>query len=199
MDLHPGFLLSFFIGEQPTSHLPKMLAGVVEIDNLNRARKVQVDKIPNPFGAVANHNLLECAAPATSPSFRIDSPAKLFRTLDGSGVGGGIGIADWIALLIPPRLAEDASQFDFPSMGRLARALALPTDRLFLHHRDTRPIHLHVQDAHRLADNHGQLQLEGFLDLRLFAPAISAPMASAVRSTDLVVTSRPARTLICSR
>src|SRR5260370_22324721 len=142
VDLHPGFLLSFFIGEQPTSHLPKMLAGVVEIDNLNRARKVQVDKIPNPFGAVAHHDLLECAAPATSPSFRINSPAKLFRTLDGSRIRGGIGIADWIALPIPLRLGEHASQFDFPSMGRLARPLALPTHRLFLHHRNSLPLPL---------------------------------------------------------
>ena len=55
------------------------------------------------------------------------------------------GIADGIAFLIPRRLGEDASQFDFPSMGRLAFRLALPTDRLFLHHRDSRPIHLHVR------------------------------------------------------
>ena len=53
-------------------------------------------------------------------------------------------------------------------MGRLAFGLALPTDGLFLHHRHSRPIHLHVQDGNRLADNHGQLQLEGFLDLGLF-------------------------------
>src|SRR2546429_5312463 len=109
-----------------------MLAGVVEIDNLRGARKVQADKIPNPFGAVANHDLLECTTPATSPSFGIDSPAKLFRTLDGSGIRGGIGIADWIAFLIPLRLGEDASQFYFPSMGRLARALACrPTVSFF--------------------------------------------------------------------
>src|SRR5207247_4173572 len=85
-------------------------------------RKVQADKIPSPVGAVANHDLRECTTPATSPSFGIDSPAKLFRTLDGSGIRGGIGIADWIAFLIPLRLGEDASQFYFPSMGRLARA-----------------------------------------------------------------------------
>src|SRR5260370_17584383 len=129
-----------------------MLAGVVEIDNLRDARKVQVDKIPNPFGAVANHDLLKCATPATSPSFRIDSPAKLFRTLDGSGIRGGIGIADCIAFLIPLRLAEDASQFYFPSMVWLAGPLALPPDPLFLHHPNSRPIHLHVQDAQRLPD-----------------------------------------------
>src|SRR5882724_13578771 len=117
--LHPSFLLSFLIGEQPTSRRPKMLASVVEIDNLQGLRKVQGHKIPNPFGAVADHDFLECAAPAASPGFPIDSTTKLFRTLDGSGVGGGIGIADWIAFLIPRRLGEHASQFGFASMGRL--------------------------------------------------------------------------------
>src|SRR6267143_3401070 len=66
VDLHPSFLLSFLIGEQPTSRLPKMLASVVEIDNLRGVRKVQGHKIPNPFGSVTHHDLLECAAPATS-------------------------------------------------------------------------------------------------------------------------------------
>ena len=65
-------------------------------------------------------------------------------------------------------LAEHASQFDFPRMGRLAFALAVPPDGFFLHHRDSRPIHLHVEDTNRLADNPGQFQLQGFLDLGLF-------------------------------
>src|SRR6266576_1326559 len=130
------------MGVQPTSHLPEMLASVIEIDNLDGPRKVQGNKIPDPFGAVADHDLLECTAPATSVGFRIDSPAKLFGILDGSGIRGGIGIADGIAFLIPRRLGEDASQFDLPSMGRLAFRLALPTDRLFLHHRNSRTIHL---------------------------------------------------------
>src|SRR6266699_1124985 len=99
---------------------------------------MQGHKIPNPFGAVTDHDLLECAAPAASAGFPIDSTTKLFRTLDGSGVGGGIGIADGIAFLIPRRLGEDASQLGFPSMGRLTFGLALPTDRLFLHHRNSR-------------------------------------------------------------
>ena len=86
-----------------------MLAGVVEIDNLKGVGKMQANQIPNPFGAVANYDLLECAAPAASVGFRIDSPAKLFRALDRSGIRGGIGIADWIAFLIPSGLGEDAS------------------------------------------------------------------------------------------
>src|SRR5215831_15407549 len=65
-------------------------------------------------------------------------------------------------------LAEHASQFDFPRMGRLAFALAVPPDGFFLYHRDSRPIHLHVEDTNWLADNPGQFQLQGFLDLGLF-------------------------------
>ena len=117
VDLHPGFLFPLVMGVQLARNLPKMLAGVVEIDNLNGARKVQGNQIPNPFGAVTDHYLLEGAAPATSIGLRVESPAKLFRTLDGSAIGGGIGIADGKAFLIPPRLGEDASQFDFPGMG----------------------------------------------------------------------------------
>lgn len=41
-----------------------MLARVIEIDNLNGSRKVQSDKIPNSFGAVAQHDPLEGPAPA---------------------------------------------------------------------------------------------------------------------------------------
>src|SRR5258708_12912838 len=103
-----------------------MLAGVVEIDNLNGVGKMQGHQMPNPFGAVADHDLLACAAPAASAGFRIDAPAKLFRTLDGSGIRGGIGIADWLAFLIPRRLGEHASQLGFPSTARLTFVLALP-------------------------------------------------------------------------
>src|SRR5713226_3611475 len=35
-------------------------------------------------------------------------------------------------------------------MSWLARGLALPTGRLFLHHGNSGPIHLHIQDGHRL-------------------------------------------------
>jgi hypothetical protein len=40
------------------------LAGVIEIDNLNRVREVQIGKIPDPFGAVADRDFLYRAAAA---------------------------------------------------------------------------------------------------------------------------------------
>jgi hypothetical protein len=82
-------------------------------------------------------------------------------------------------------------------MGGLTIGLALWANGLLLHHWHSRPIHLHIQDAHRLAGDDGQIQLEGPLDLVTFASAMSPPMASAARSTALVVTSKSAKTCIC--
>jgi len=59
---------------------------------------------------------------------------------------------------------------DFPSMGRLARALALPTDRLFLHNRGHRSIHLtYRMRLGRRPPNHGQVQTGGLSGSQLFA------------------------------
>jgi hypothetical protein len=46
-----------------------MLASVVEVDNLNRSRKVFGDKIPDPFGSIADDYLLLRPTPATFPRF----------------------------------------------------------------------------------------------------------------------------------
>ena len=54
-------------------------------------------------------------------------------------------------------------------MGRLTCRLARPTHRLFLHHGYTRAIHLHIQDRHRFAQHHGQIQLHGSPDFFLLA------------------------------
>jgi len=50
----------------------------------------------------------------------------------------------------------------------LARDLAWPTQRLFLHHGDAGPIHLHIQDGNRLANGDGQIELHRSLDLLVF-------------------------------
>ena len=58
MFFHPGFLLRDIIGVQLARQFPQVLAGVIEIDNLNRARKVQISQIPDPFGAVAQDDFV---------------------------------------------------------------------------------------------------------------------------------------------
>jgi hypothetical protein len=62
MFLHPSLLLPCVVGVQLARQLPQVLAGVIKIDNLNRRREMQIGKIADPLGAVADHDLLYCAA-----------------------------------------------------------------------------------------------------------------------------------------
>jgi hypothetical protein len=48
----PSLLHDGVIGVQLTRQFPPVLAGVIEINDLNCAREVQIGKIPDPFGAV---------------------------------------------------------------------------------------------------------------------------------------------------
>jgi hypothetical protein len=52
-------------------------------------------------------------------------------------------------------------------MRRLNVGLALPTQNLFLHHRDSGPVHLHIQGGNRFPGDDRQIQLQSFLDLCL--------------------------------
>jgi hypothetical protein len=84
-------------------------------------------------------------------------------------------------------------------MRWLAVGFAFASFGFLLHYRYAGPVHLYIQNRNRLADNDRQVQLEALRISHCSPAAMSAPIASAVRSTDLAVTSGPARTLICSR
>ena len=142
---------------------------MIEIDNLNCARKMQFGKIPYPFSAVAQYDFLCRAAPAALTGFEVNSLAKLFRRLYSSGICGGVSIADGKALLVVRGLGEDTSQLDLPRMSRLALRLALATHRILLHHRHSGPIHFDIESRNRLAHDNGQIQLDSFLDFLPFA------------------------------
>ena len=65
---------------------------MLEIDDLDRAGKMLLCQIPDPFGPVADDDLLLRAIPATLPGFQIEALAKLFGDLDrGSGSFPGPG------------------------------------------------------------------------------------------------------------
>src|SRR5258708_35886581 len=102
-----------------------MLARVIQIDNLHGTGKMLIGKIPDPFGPIPHDDLLFRAAPAALPGFHVNSLSKLFGGFDGAGVGGGIGIANGVTLLLPCGLCEDASQLDLSGMGWLTFRLAL--------------------------------------------------------------------------
>ncbi len=82
-----------------------MLAGVIEVDDLDGAWKILLCKIPDPFSAIADYDFLFRVVPATIPGFPIETRAELGGGLDGPGVGGGIGIANRIAFPSPNLLA----------------------------------------------------------------------------------------------
>ena len=48
VQLHPGFLSPFVVGVESPRQVPQALAGVIEIDDLQRAGKVLLRKIPDP-------------------------------------------------------------------------------------------------------------------------------------------------------
>jgi hypothetical protein len=54
-------------------------------------------------------------------------------------------------------------------MCRQASGLAFAALGLFLYNRNAGPVHLHIENRNRLADDDGQIQLNGFADLALLA------------------------------
>ena len=52
MSPHPRFLFGFIVGMEFADQLPWVLACGIEIDNLHRAGKVLLGKVPDPFRAV---------------------------------------------------------------------------------------------------------------------------------------------------
>src|SRR3974377_1304876 len=193
MDFHPSPLLDFRLRIELTCYLPEVLASVVEIHDLGGVQEVFRNQIPDPLRTIADHDLLSGATPATLPSFPIDPFAELHGGFDGPSVRGRVRVADRIALLVPGGLCKHTSQLDLPRMRGLPFDLALSTHRLFLHDRNSGPIHLYIQHGNGPTEGDGQIQLQGFLDLSLRA------LASAVRSTDLAVTSKPPRPWISWR
>ena len=84
MDHHPAFLLGLLVRIQLARQFPEVLAGVIEIDDLNRAGEVLIGNIPDPFGSIADDDLLFGAAPTALPGFQIEALAKLLRRFNRS-------------------------------------------------------------------------------------------------------------------
>src|SRR5450755_242730 len=126
-----------------------------QINDLDRTAKIRLGKIPDPFGPIAHDNLLCGATPAPVPGFPVDAFAELFGGLDGTGVSGGVRIADRVAFVVPPSLGEHTSQLDLARVGGLDVCFALAPPRLSFHDWYTGPVHLHIQDGNWFAHHDG--------------------------------------------
>ena len=102
---HPALCSACWFGCSLRAMSHKMLASVKEIDNLNGAGEVQIGKVPDPFGPIADYDFVFSPAPTAPPGFRIKPLAKLFGGFNRADVGSRIGIADRVALLVPSRFA----------------------------------------------------------------------------------------------
>ena len=151
VSLHPGFLLASVVGKQQSGDGPQVLAGVIQIDDLNRAGKMLLGQIPDPLGTVAEDDFLLGAAPAAIPGFQVQALGKRLGSLNGAGLGGGIGSANRIAFLVSHCLREHASELDLTRAGRLPFGLALAPGGFFFYHRHSGSIHFYVQNRNRLA------------------------------------------------
>ncbi len=140
---------------------------MLEIDDLHGTGKMLIGQVPNPFGSVTDDHFLYGTAPAAVPGFQIDALAEILGGRNGSGVSGRIQVSNGITFLVPSRLRKHAAQFDLASVGGLAIGFSLAPIGLFLHHRHTGSVHLHVQDRNRLTHDYGQVQLDGLANLVL--------------------------------
>ena len=87
-----------------------------DVDDLNSAGEVIAGKVPDPFGAVSDHDLLLSTLPAAIPGFQIESRSKLTCRFDGGDIGRRVRVADGIAFLIPRGLGKDASDLCLAGM-----------------------------------------------------------------------------------
>src|SRR5205085_6216208 len=130
----PALLMDLIVGVKCTGEFPKVLTGVKKVHNRNGAGEILIGEVPDPFGPVADYDLLFGAAPTAFPGFQVNSFSKLLGSFDSAGVGGGIGIADGITFFVPFGLSERTSQLDLPGVSWFSGCLSLPAQGLLLHH-----------------------------------------------------------------
>ena len=101
MNRPPAFLFGLLARIEFARHIPKVLAGVQDVDDLNSAGEVIVGDIPDPVCAIPDDNLLLGALPAAIPGFQIDSRSELACRFDGGDISRGVRIANGIAVAVP--------------------------------------------------------------------------------------------------
>jgi len=106
---------------------------------------------------------------------------------------------DRVAVLIDGGLREHTAEFGFPRMRWLAVDFTLPPLGLGSHHRHSGAVELDIEHGNRGPRGMGRSNCRARFIACCWQAPISAPIASAVRSTALVVTSNPASSFICSR
>src|SRR5258708_4519761 len=137
-----------------------MLARMIEIDDLNRAREVPIGDIPDPLGSVTDHHFLLRPAPAAFPGFSVDAGAERLGGFNCADISGGGFVPRWPALRIGPGLSEGAAQFDLARARRLSLYSASAAFQFAADDGDLGAVDLDIEYRHCRAEDLGQFQLD---------------------------------------
>src|SRR5882724_2466844 len=146
-----------------------MLAGMIEIDDWNRAREVPTGDIPDPLGSVADDHLLLRPAPAAFPGFSVDARAERFGRFNCADISGGGFVSHRPAFRIGRGLSEDAAQFDLAGACRLSLYPAGAAFQFAPDDGDLGAVDLDIEYRHCRAQDLRQFQLEDAVDLDLLS------------------------------
>src|ERR1700730_4133063 len=97
-----------------------MLAGMIEIDDRNRAGEVPIGDIPDPLGSVPDDHLLLGPAPAAFPDFGVDAGAERLGRFNCANISGRGFVPHRPAFCIGCGLSEATAQFDLARARRLS-------------------------------------------------------------------------------
>ncbi len=147
---HPAAALLAVQREQLPAQFPEMLAGVVDVDDLDGVGEVAVAQIPNPCCAVTEHDLTVGAVQAALPGLVVEALPERLGVLDRACVGGRSRVPDRPALGVQSGLREDAAQLDLAGPRRRA-GLALAPGGGRGRDRDAGAVQLDVERGNRLA------------------------------------------------
>ena len=67
---------------------------------------MEISKVPDPNGAIADHDSESRPFPTSSPCLCINARTEVLRGFDSAGVGGGVWIADGSAFIVDRGLCE---------------------------------------------------------------------------------------------
>jgi hypothetical protein len=109
---------------------------MIEIDDLQRARKVPIGQIPDPDSSVSNRDFGGGPLPASAPGFGVDAVFEIAGCFDRAQIGAGILVAHWPGVLVHRRQEKRSTKLALARAGSLSFDPAVAAVGFRGHHRD---------------------------------------------------------------
>src|SRR5713226_9412532 len=127
----------------------QMFSRMIEIDNLDRPRKVLLGDSPDPFGPVSQEDDLLRSRDAAPDRLGINSAAEALSRFYSPNIGGGFLVPYRVSLLVHHRLCECTPQLGLPRLGLARSVFSLASFCLPRHYRHPTPVDRHVHVGNR--------------------------------------------------